>query len=518
MENKPVEAWKPEWNISQEVAEGTQGTLNYDAQKVTRTIRAKADTPDEINEMFDNISYGKAGAVLLMVENYLGEETFRQGVHEYLTAHLYGNATAEDFWTALAEVSHRPVDKIMNSLVSQPGVPLLTFGPVKDGKVSVSQKRFFLNGKNQTDTAEAWTLPVCFKTAGAPKCEVLSSAEGTLPVPSAPFFYANAGGTSYYRAVYPEDVYNTLIQHVETDLKPEERVSLLGDEWALMRSGKATVGAILDLAQTLSNDPNPAVLGEAVGDLEAVDARIAATTEERGQLAAWVRAHYSASYKKLGDPTPGDSPEKRELRASLLGIVAGIGEDPEAIAQARQIAAQSLADPSSVDQTLAQPALSIAAEHGDAAFFDQLQKLSTTATNPQLRSSALFALAEFHDPVLAKRALDYAASGKVRNQDAFGLFASEMQSRDTREQAWEYIQQNWEKVLAQTTEFGGAGLVGSTASFCSAEKLDEVTKFFATHKVKASERALTRAKNQIGDCIDLRAAQEGNLKAWLAKQ
>jgi len=78
MENKPVEAWKPEWNISQEVAEGTQGTLNYDAQKVTRTIRAKADTPDEINEMFDNISYGKAGAVLLMVENYLGEETFRQ--------------------------------------------------------------------------------------------------------------------------------------------------------------------------------------------------------------------------------------------------------------------------------------------------------------------------------------------------------------------------------------------------------------------------------------------------------
>jgi len=36
--------------------------------------------------------------------------------------------------------------------------------------------------------------------------------------------------------------------------------------------------------------------------------------------------------------------------------------------------------------------------------------------------------------------------------------------------------------------------------------------------VKASERALTRAKNQIGDCIDLRAAQEGTLKAWLAKQ
>jgi aminopeptidase N len=63
MENKPVEAWKPEWNISAGGRQAdNQDTLNLDAQRITRTIRAKADTPDEINEMFDGISYGKAGA------------------------------------------------------------------------------------------------------------------------------------------------------------------------------------------------------------------------------------------------------------------------------------------------------------------------------------------------------------------------------------------------------------------------------------------------------------------------
>ena len=93
--------------------------------------------------MFDGIAYGKAGAVLGMVENYLGEETFRQGVHNYLSAHLYANATAEDFWNAQTATSHQPVDKIMQSFVDQPGVPLLTFSEVSAARAPVTQQRFF---------------------------------------------------------------------------------------------------------------------------------------------------------------------------------------------------------------------------------------------------------------------------------------------------------------------------------------------------------------------------------------
>ena len=78
----------------------------------------RGDTRDEINEMFDGITYGKARPILHMVENYLGEETFRQGVHDYLQAHMYANATAEDFWNAQTANSHKPVDKIMESLIA----------------------------------------------------------------------------------------------------------------------------------------------------------------------------------------------------------------------------------------------------------------------------------------------------------------------------------------------------------------------------------------------------------------
>jgi aminopeptidase N len=162
MENKPVAAMHPEWNIPEVVAGDEQDTLNIDAEPTTRAIRARADTPDEIDQMFDSIAYGKASDVLLMVENYLGEETFRKGVHAYLAAHEYGNATAEDFWNAQTATSHKPVDKIMESFVAQPGEPILTFAAPMDGKVSVEQKRFFLSPSITPDPAQKWTLPVCF--------------------------------------------------------------------------------------------------------------------------------------------------------------------------------------------------------------------------------------------------------------------------------------------------------------------------------------------------------------------
>src|SRR3984957_17306526 len=165
MSNKPLAVWKPEWNIPEGQAAELNQTLDLDGGRTTRAIRSRAETPAEINEMFDGIAYGKAAAVLLMTENYLGEEAFRAGVHRYLQAHMYANATAEDFWNTLQASSGKPVDQIMESLVVQPGEPLLTFDRARDGSVAVSQKRFFLNPKNTAAQEQTWVLPVCIKSA-----------------------------------------------------------------------------------------------------------------------------------------------------------------------------------------------------------------------------------------------------------------------------------------------------------------------------------------------------------------
>jgi aminopeptidase N len=519
MESKAVAAMHPEWNVEQGVASDEDGTLDLDAQPTTRAIRAKADTPDEINEMFDGIAYGKAGDVLLTVENYLGPELFRKGVHDYLQAHLYGNATAEDFWNAQTAASHKPVNKIMDSLVAQPGVPIVTFGEPGNGQVSVEQRRFFLSPSIQPDLKQKWTLPVCFKSNyGAADCQLLTPESSTIKTPAGAIFFANAGGKGYYRSAYTPAAYSKIVANIESALSPAERISITGDEWAQVRSNKATVGDYLDLAAALKSDQNVDVVSTVLGGVDAIADRVAATPEEKAAMAAWIRRTYSPQLEKLGQPSPSDTKNTKELRAMLFGVLGYYGNDPAVLSQAEKLAESYIADPASVDPTLGQTALSVAVRHGDTQLFDKLQNLYETSTDPARQSTALYMLARFENPELVQRSLNYATSGKVRNQDVARQISIALSMPATRGLAWDYLKSHWDAVKAQlTTEMGGY-LVNSTGGFCSANMRDDVEEFFSTHKVAASDRALKHAVERINGCIEFRHMQEPNLKKWLATQ
>lgn len=517
MEDKPVNAWHPEWQIPQDQALSLDHVLNYDAGKVTRTIRAQADTPSEINEMFDGITYAKGGAVLGMTENYEGEQVFRQGVRNYLEAHKFANATAEDFWTAQAKASGKPIDKVMSSFIAQPGVPLLKLTAVEKGSTDVSQQRFFLSPETRASTAQTWTIPVCFNSGTKPDCELLTSAQQKLAVPSSPLFYADANDKGYYRTEYDAADYKKILSGMESQLTPPERIGFAGNEWALMNSGRGSIGDYMGLVSALRNDPNADVIDDIASAVGTIDARIA-TPADRKLLAAWVRQQFGPAFQNVKNVTASDPVGKRQLRATLFAILGTVGRDPQVIAQAKQLTEKYITDPTSVEPLLVRPAISIATENGDSHLFDQLQQISKTSNNPDVQTTALFSLANFHNPELLRRALDYASSGQVRNQDSVFLYVSAMRNRDTRPIAWDYIQKNWDKVHAQLTTMMGAYLVGVTGTFCSNERSQQVQTFFTAHPVMAAQRAVKRATDEIHDCTVLRAAQQPKLSEWLAQQ
>jgi aminopeptidase N/puromycin-sensitive aminopeptidase len=532
METKPVAEWKPEWNFPQDDAQDLDQTLNLDAQKTTRTIRTTANTPDEINEMFDGIAYGKAGAVIGMVEHYIGKEAFRQGVHNYLQAHLYANATAEDFWNAQTANSHLPVDKIMSSFVTQPGVPLLTLSERQVSGVPVAQSRFFLSstataGLTATDgndhRDQRWTLPICLKTSDKPICGVLTPEDSSIPLLTdvgLPMLYADAGGKGYYRTSYTPQQYSAIVAKAETALTPPERIGLLGDRWALVRSGQATVGGYLDLVLALKQDPNAAVLDLVHRQLEKVDSDIA-TDEDRAAFAAVVRRQFAPVYAALGSPVKGEPFDRQQLRGTLFEML-GAARDPEVLAQAQQLTARVFAvgnkKDKTLDATLSDSAALVSASNGDAALYDKLLAVSKNSGDPGEKTDALRTLGRFRDPALVKRTLDYLVSGEVRNQDTWIVLVALLRDRETRDQTWEYMQKNWDKVHAQLTVSSGAEVVRATGNFCTARQRDEVIDFFATHKIEASERTLAKAVDSINDCTQLRSGQEADFHRWLEAQ
>jgi len=134
-------------------------------------VRTKAETPAEIQTLFDGIAYGKAASVLRMVEAYVGPEVFRKAVNAYLEKHAYGNATAEVFWNQVAATSGKPVDKIMASFTEQSGAPLVFIKSAcraNTTQVALAQERYFADpAKLAAESREIWQIPVNLRPAGS---------------------------------------------------------------------------------------------------------------------------------------------------------------------------------------------------------------------------------------------------------------------------------------------------------------------------------------------------------------
>jgi puromycin-sensitive aminopeptidase len=512
MEFKAVHEWQPTWGLREDEAQNLNSTLDLDAAPQTRAIRSKADTPDEINEQFDGIAYGKAGAVIGMVEHYVGEAAFEKGVHSYMEGHKFGNATAEDFWGSQTKASGKPVDTIMESFVAQPGEPLLAFKGDGNGGYSVRQSRFFLTPHVEASTGanRPWTVPVCVD-GGA--CQVVSGA-GSVTVPQGGVF-ANAAAKGYYRSSYDDATLKQVLAGAP-QLKAPERIVLVGDQYALLRSGQGTVSSYMTLVASLRNDTSPHVLQESLGNVGSLRERVA-TDAQVEQMKVWVRKEFGPVYASLGPAKPNDTVEMRGRRSDLF-LALGGADDPNVLAEARTIAAAYMKGDQSVDPELARSAVGLAAQHGDAAMYDQLQHVATTSTNPDIQTRALYTLATFDDPVLRRRTLDDIAGGKIRNQDSWILLDIMLTRRQSRVETWDYIKSNWDKVHAQLTTSSGNRVVSATGAFCTEADKTDVQQFFASHPVDSSERALRDALGEIDSCIQFRKQEQPGLTQWLSSE
>ena len=540
---KPSQALHPEWNANLDAVQSTNSALSLDALVNTHPIRVKAETPEEINELFDPISYEKAAAVLRMIESYVSPEVFRRGVNVYLRRFMYGNATAEDFWTALTAASGRPVDTIMPTFVEQAGEPLITVKsacvnpaptsapPARKGRrrrraplkpepktqLTVTQRRFWADPSAAPKTPQLWKAPVCVKAGGAkPFCQIVSQKEQTVPLAGcAPWVFANGNAAGYYRTQYDKADFDKLSAVVATELSTAERMALVQDEAALVGAGQESMATFLDLVTALNQDTERAVVESYSGMLDYVNDYLLSGPESGG-FRAWVRANFQPMLRKIGwTPAANENDDTRSLRADLIHILGYAGEDPETIRQATVLAEQYLKDPNAVDPTIAKTVLNVAARFGNAALFEQYHSALAQMKSPEQFYNVAGASIEFRDPAAVQQVLELSVSDKVRNQDAPHLIAGLLSNADDQKMAWEWVKAHWPAVEKKTTMSTGAEIVFATRNFCSTEMRDDVQSFFGEHKVAAAERALKQSYEDNTTCAKSRLRLKSELGTWL---
>ncbi|MBZ5525020.1 MAG: M1 family metallopeptidase [Acidobacteriia bacterium] len=542
MESKPSQALHPEWHGTLSAVRATNTALTADALRSTHPIRARAETPEEINELFDSISYEKGAAVLRMIETYVSPEVFRRGVNAYLRKFAYGNATAEDFWETLTTASGRPVNRIMPTFVNQPGEPLIkvkseciqpppapvvksrrrrarrVITPQPKTEITIAQQRFLSTPAAAGGPADPlWMVPVCIKSeTGKPFCQVFSERSQVVRVAGcSSWVFANSSAVGYYRTQYDAAALKSLGAVLMDQLSPAERMSMVQDQAALTRSGQETVGAFLDLVAALNQGQEYSIVDAYSGNLEQIRDYLL-TSESRQAYQEWIRSNFRPMMTRVGwTPASGDTDDTRLLRAELVRIMGTIGEDPETISASMKMARQYLKDPNSVDASMAQEALTVAARNGDLALFEDYVSAMGGMSAPEQFYAVGSALAEFRDPKIVERVLKSSVSDEVRTQDAAGLIAAIVRAPENQAVAWAWVKDHWAEVEKKITMSSGGIIVNATSRFCDAAMRDDVKQFFTEHKVPSTERALKVAVERMNSCISFRERQKANLAAWL---
>jgi aminopeptidase N len=530
MAPKPLAEWKPAWHVELDSAVETLEAMEVDALESTRPIRTKLTTPDEINEAFDAIAYQKAAAVLRMVEDYVGDRAFQAGVNAYLKKYAYDNATAEGFWTTLAEVAMKPVDQVLASFVDQAGLPLLD---VQAGcaesreSIAVTGERFFATPAHPAEPRAVWKIPMRIKIGGAepgdrPRLapQLLTAKEQAFQVSGCGgWVLANGDAVGYYRAVYSADALARLAELSMTHLSAVERLALLSDEWALVGAGRHEIGTYLALVAAMKSETAPQVLDLLADSLRKTHERLT-TDADQERFETWVRQVFSPELARAekaaashdgGTGAAGEDQEAR--RAALVEILGYAGRDPVLLARAKALASGEGGKAPS-DNLLADVLLPLAAVDGSNALYDRLMASARKARAPQDLLRALFALTQFSQPALVSRTLDYIISDQVRSQDRGTLVADVMRNPAGRQAAWSFLKAHWPALQEAAIGDGGTVLVSAAASFCDAASRDDVKQFF-TGRVPAATRTLAQTLERIGNCIEFTSRQQPNLARWL---
>jgi len=501
--------------------------MQSDSLASTRPIHAgTANTPEEIEHLFDEIAYQKAGAVLKMMEQYVGHDQFREGVRLYIKNHAYGNATSADFWNAETQATKKPVDKLMEPFINQPGVPMVSVNSRCAGsktQLDFRQQRFYSDYKLlEKPSAEVWPIPICVKApdgTGATACEVLDQPQKNTRQNGCPAWqFLNTNAAGYYRSSYSPEEIAALEPNVEKALNPAERLSLLSDQWTMTQVGRSRISDYLGLVDAMRNDRNRIVWSQIYDSLWDVQDYLV-TTAQQDQFRAWVRGLAGPVAQELGwQPKPGEDDNTKSLRSVVYMILGIQAEDRSALDQADKLARQYLQSPDAVDGSMAFTVLKLAARNGSPDLYELYLAAMEKPRSPQEYLDLLRSLSFFPQPELAQRTLQFALSGKVRSQNT-RIIIGGWEDLHPQKTNWDFVRDNW-SALTQKLPPGafGAAESGPASRLCSPADRQQAADFFREHPVNGAERELNEALESIDACIEFRAKQAPDLANYLQNQ
>ncbi len=519
MASRTTQRLHPEWNAILGTVGARERAIDRDAIATTHPVVQKVETVEQAAQAFDAISYSKGEAVIRMLEGYVGEDAWREGVRNYMKAHAYGNTASDDLWRSVEAAAKQPITAIAHDFTLQPGVPMIRVESAAcgDGKTTLQLTQGEFSRDNPQKKPLAWRVPVTAKaldSKAAATRHIVTGGKATMTVQGCGPVVVNVGQSGYYRTLYGSAQFNEIAQSFAS-LPAIDQLGILSDSWSLGLSGHQPSPDVLKLALATPAAADPQVWGKIAGVLDRLNDFYDGEGDRQARMRSFAIARLSPVLDRLGwtaDRTELDT--VAILRAQLIETLGALG-DSKVIAEARRRYAAG--DEASVPPPLRKVILGVVAQHADAATWDRLREAARSEKTPLVKDHLYGLLASTENEALAKRALDLALTDEPGATNSPDMIAEV--SRLHPELAFDFAMAHMAAINERVDVASRSVYFPSLAATSHQQAtIGKVEAYAKAHLPASARRSAETVVANIKDRIRVRTERLRAIDEWLANK
>lgn len=412
--------------------------MGLDQLNNTHPIQVEINHPDEIKTIFDNISYEKGASIIMMLEDYLGPETFMNGIRKYLKKNINKNTLTHDLWNALSEVSNKDIEEFMGKWTTISGYPEVKV--VKTGdNIHFTQKRFLLD-HFKDESHHNWPIPINSNFYDINL--LLKNKSSSLKIESSKNpFLINKNHRSFYRVNYDPEIIESVKEYGITKLELLDRVGFLSDIFEISKTKEISTTVFLDLIKDLKglrDFEDWQIISASINSIRLIFDK----DDLHDRMAPFIKELILDQLNRLGySPKSKDTIIDTLLRPLILSLAVKSNDS-----KFREYIVKNFKE---------DPTLSKISPDIRPVFYAQISKLNSPkdyqtlvslhekSNNPEVRNYLLGAITQFKDQKLIDKTITYLKSDKIRSQDIHYWISSLFMNKEARPKIWKWIKENW---------------------------------------------------------------------------
>jgi tricorn protease interacting factor F2/3 len=489
MGTKMVDSLYPEWRMWEQFVDGSMNNaMEMDSLESTHPIDVEVESPSQIREIFDAISYDKGGCMLRMLETFVGPVNFRNGLRKYLRAFKHRNATGGDLWDSIEWACRKPVRSVLEPWLKNPGFPVVDASSTVF-TMTLQQERFRADGGKPGGMV--WPIPVRFLDGKLERDSLLDTRAASLGLPRR--FVANTGRTGFYRVRY-HGLLQDEIRGMVADRKMSgmDRWAIQNDLFAFCLSGRATIPEYLDLVGAYSGETEYMPLSNVGRNLTFLMS-MSHGEDWGGPVGGVARPLFSGVMDRLGwEPQRHDVHTDAFLRSMAIRAMSRLDNSTARTAEGMLAA---FLDGGPLHPDVRTPVFAAAARRGGARMHGRMKSLFRRADSMEEQVRILAGMCEFEKPHILERTLDYSLADEVRSQNAHMPVVLVASNPAGRRILWPWLSSHWDDLESKIGH--GSPLFGriiqGVAMLADDSYADEISSFLADHPVPGTERTRRQA-------------------------